>query len=68
MCKTLIVLILLFDGTLIQKKHALHKSMTVEECSQIGAQYREKFATYNDADNIWVMNDKSGSWQGFICK
>lgn len=67
MCKTLIVLILLFDGTLIQKKHPLYKSMTVEECSRIGDQYREKFATYNDADNVWVMNDKSGSWQGFIC-
>ena len=58
MVKTLIILILLFDGNLIQEKY--------------GDEHREAIATYrefNDAfKNGWYLNDGRGTIQGYICK
>jgi hypothetical protein len=72
MVKTLVILILLFDGTLIQEKLEFDKQVTVLECLDFSENHREEIATY-----IWVkdvmksgyyLNDNRGTIQGFICE
>ncbi len=41
MAKTLIILVLLFDGTLVQERYELTREMPVEECMQYGDDHRE---------------------------
>ena len=72
MVKTLIILILLFDGNLIQEKYDLSRAMEAHECLMYGDEHREAIATYrefNDAfKNGWYLNDGRGTIQGYICK
>ena len=72
MIKTLIVLILLFDGTLLKEKLEFDKPITILECLEFADQHMEEIATH-----IWVkdvmksgyyLNDKRGTIQGFICE
>ena len=72
MIKTLIVLILLFDGTLLKEKLEFDKPVTILECLEFSDKHREEIATH-----IWVkdvmksgyyLNDKRGTIQGFICE
>ena len=72
MSKTLIVLILLFDGTLVKEKLVFDKPITILECLEFADQHMEEIATH-----IWVkdvmksgyyLNDKRGTIQGFICE
>ena len=72
MVKTLVILILLFDGTLIQEKLEFDKQVTVLECLDFSENHREEIDTY-----IWVkdvmksgyyLNDNRGTIQGFICE
>jgi len=72
MSKTLIVLILLFDGTLVKEKLVFDKPITILECLEFSDQHREEIATH-----IWVkdvmksgyyLNDGRGTIQGFICE
>ena len=72
MIKTLIVLILLFDGTLIKEKLYFAKPVTILECLEFADNHMEEIATH-----IWVkdimksgyyLNDGRGTVQGFICE
>ena len=72
MVKTLVVLILLFDGTLLQENYALSRPMDVHECLMFADNYREVIATYKEFDdsmrNGYYLNDGRGTVQGFICE
>ena len=58
MANTLIILILLFDGTLIQEKYELTRPMEVHECLLFGDDHREAISTYKEFETI----------QGYICE
>jgi hypothetical protein len=72
MAKTLIILILLFDGTLVQEKYKLGRPMEVGECLMYADDHREGIATYKEFNdglrNGWYLNDGRGTIQGFICE
>ena len=72
MVKTLIILILLFNGEIVEEKLQFKKQMTVLECLEFADKHIEEIATH-----IWVkdvmksgyyLNDKRGTIQGFICE
>ena len=75
MVKEIILIILLFNGEL--KLPSVPFEGTVHECFKYGNTQREAAATYvfevfippegNRNINTWLMNDGSGTWQGFIC-
>ena len=70
--KTLIILVLLFDGTLVQEKYELGREMPVEECMQYGDDHREAIAEYKEfKDNLkngWYLKDGRGTIQGHMCE
>ena len=72
MAKTLVILILLFDGTLLKERYDLLKPMEVHECLMFADDHREAIATYKEFDdtmrNGWYLNDGRGTIQGFICE
>jgi len=72
MAKTLIILILLFDGTLVKEKYDLARPMEVNECLMFADDHREAIATYKEFEdgmkNGWYLNDGRGTIQGFICE
>ena len=71
MCKTLIILILLFDGTLLKESYVLARQMEVHECLLFADDHREAISTYKDFDNVmqngWYLNDGTGTYQGSMC-
>ena len=72
MAKTLIILVLLFDGTLVQEKYELGREMPVSECLQYGDDHREAIAEYkefqNNLKNGWYLKDGRGTIQGHMCE
>ena len=72
MIKTLIVLILLFDGTLIQEKLYFAKPVTILECLEFSDNHREEIAThfffFFVMKSGYYLNDGRGTIQGFICE
>ncbi len=72
MAKTLIILVLLFDGSLIQEKYELTRPMDVHECLLFADDHREAISTYKEFDdamkNGWYLNDGRGTIQGHICE
>jgi len=72
MAKTLIILILLFDGTLVQEKLNFSKPVEVHECLMYADEHREAISTYKEFEdslkNGWYLNDGRGTVQGFICE
>jgi hypothetical protein len=72
MAKTLVILILLFDGTLLKERYSLLKPVEVHECLMFADDHREAIATYKEFDdtmrNGWYLNDGRGTIQGFICE
>ena len=72
MCKTLIILVLLFDGTLLKEEYELSRPMEVHECLMYADDHREVIATYKEFDdamkNGYCLNDGRGTIQGFICE
>ena len=72
MAKTLIILVLLFDGTLVQERYELGREMPVEECMQYGDDHREAIAEYkefqNNLKNGWYLKDGRGTIQGHMCE
>ena len=73
MVKTLVILILLFDGTLLKESHELTRPMDVHECLLLADDHREAISTYKEfKDNPmkqgWYLNDNRGTVQGFICE
>ena len=72
MVKTLVILILLFDGTLLKEEYALARPMQVHECLMFADDHREATATYREFEdamrNGYYLNDGRGTWQGVLCK
>ena len=72
MAKTLIILVLLFDGSLLQERYDLSRPMEVHECLMYADDHREAIATYKEIQdgmkNGWYLNDGRGTVQGFICE
>ena len=72
MVKTLVILILLFIGTLIQEKYPLSRPMEVYECLLFADDHREAIATYREFEDPmrdgFYLNDGRGTWQGVICE
>ena len=72
MCKTLVILILLFDGTVLQEEYPLLRPMEVHECLMFADDHREAIATYKEFEdsmkNGYYLNDGRGTWQGVICE
>ena len=66
------VLILLFDGTLLQESYALSRPMDVHECLLFADDHREAIATYREFDDLmrngYYLKDGRGTVQGFTCK
>jgi hypothetical protein len=52
MAKTLIILVLLFDGTLVQEKYELGREMPVKD----------------NLKNGWYLKDGRGTIQGHMCE
>ncbi len=67
MAKTLVILILLFDGTLVKERLDFSRPMDVHECLMFADDHRETIAKYVDTKG-WVLNDGRGTVQGFICE
>ena len=72
MIKTLVILILLFNGEIVKEKLEFVEPVTILECLEFANQHMEEIATH-----IWVkdvmksgyyLNDKRGTVQGFICE
>ena len=72
MVKTLVILILLFNGTLLQERYPLSRPMEVHECLMFADDYREVIATYREFEDPlrdgFYLNDGRGTWQGVICE
>ena len=65
MVKEIVLIILLFNGEL--KLTPLPFKGTLHECLAYGDKLRIEHAAYNEERNIWFLNDRTGTWQGFIC-
>ena len=76
MVKEIVLIILLFNGEMLLKPYNLiigssihsHWRGTVMECLDYGDKLREELSTYNEERNIWFLDNRTGTWQGFICK
>ena len=76
MVKEIILIVLLFNGETLLRPYdfivgnSIHSRLggTVMECLDYGDKLREALSTYNEERNIWFLNNRTGTWQGFICK
>ena len=72
MVKTLVVLILLFDGNIIKEKLEFAKQVTLLECLEFADKHMEEIATHIWVEDVmksgYYLNDKRGTIQGFICE
>ena len=81
MVKTLVILILLFDGTLVKEKLDFNPPIDLMNCSALGDAYREIFSTHSWGDQRgapdftidymrqgWYLNDGRGTIQGIYCE
>jgi len=72
MIKTLVVLILLFDGTLVEEKLYFAKQITILECLEFSDKHRKEIATHFWVKDVmksgYYLNDNRGTIQGFICE
>jgi len=68
----MIILILLFNGTLVKEKYELSREMSVYECLLYADDHREAISIYREFKdpmrNGWYLNDNRGTWQGVICE
>ena len=66
--KYLILLVLLFDGTLMEER--LKFSSPTDDCFGWGQAHVEAIATYvgPGAKQGWYLNDGRGTVQGFYCE
>ena len=70
MVKTLVILILLFNGTVVRDRLNFNPSVTVLDCLAVGDAYREALSTYHGPgeDQGWYLNDGRGTIQGIYCE
>ena len=66
MVKEIVLIVLLFNGELSLPSFPFKG--TVQECFAHGDKLRVELATYNDKRNAWFLNNRTGTWQGFICQ
>ena len=66
MVKEIVLIILLVNGELSLPSFPFEG--TVMECFEHGDKMRIELATYNNERNAWLLNDGSGTWQGFFCE
>ena len=68
MVKTLVILILLFNGSI--EKQVLKFSSPTNDCFGWGQAHIEAIATYvgPGAKQGWYLNDGRGTIQGFYCE
>ena len=66
MVKEIVLIILLINGELSLPSFPFEG--TVMECLKYGDNWRGVIATYNEERNAWFLNDRIGTWQGFICQ
>ena len=66
MVKEIVLILLLINGELSLPSFPFEG--TVHECFEYGDKMRIELATYNNEQNAWLLNDGSGTWQGFICE
>ena len=66
MVKEIVLILLLINGELSLPSFPFEG--TVHECFEYGDKMRVELATYNNERNAWLLNDGSGTWQGFICE
>tara|TARA_R100001480_G_C4598725_1_gene162764 strand:- start:85 stop:333 length:249 start_codon:yes stop_codon:yes gene_type:complete len=80
MVKTLVILILLFNGDVFYQQINFTPSINLMECLALGDAYREAMATHSWGDplgppgfgidhsrNGWYLNDGRGTIQGHFC-
>ena len=70
MVKTIVLIILLFNGEMELKKYPFQG--TVHECFEYGEQLRNQLSTHTwvEEDMMksgWYLNNGTGTFQGFIC-
>jgi len=81
MVKTLVILILLFNGTLVKDRIEFTPLINLVDCWALAEVYREIFATYSWGDQRgapdfsidamrqgWYLNDGRGTIQGNYCE
>ena len=81
MVKTLVILILLFNGTLVKDRLHFNPPIELLDCWKVGEVYREIFATHSWGDQRgapdfsidymrqgWYLNDERGTIQGIYCE
>ena len=66
MVKEIVLILLLINGELSFPSFPF--TGTVHECFKYGDKMRIELSTYNEEQNVWFLNDGSGTWQGFICE
>ena len=70
MVKTLIVLILLFDGTLTKEVILFSAEGTISDCFNYAEMYIDTVSTHSWTDprgSGFYLNNGTGTIQGFIC-
>ena len=81
MVKTLVILILLFNGTVVKNRLYFNPPVDVMDCLALGDVYREIFSTHSWGDQHgapnfsidymgqgWYLNDGRGTIQGIYCE
>jgi hypothetical protein len=71
MIKEIVLIILLFNGE--AKLLSIPFEGTVMECLDYGDQLRVELSTHRWVEEDlmksgWYLNDRPGTWQGFICQ
>ena len=64
------ILILLFNGTVVRERLNFNPPVTVLDCLAAGDTYREEVSTYRGPgkDQGWYLNDGRGTIQGIYCE
>ena len=81
MVKTLFILILLFDGTVLHNRIDFNPPIDLMDCLALGDVYRETMSTHRLGDQHgaptfkfdgmrhgWYLNDGRGTIQGHYCQ
>ena len=71
MVKTIVILVLLFNGDLVKEPLLLPSSVKVHDCFDYAQKYIETITTHSYDDprgQGFYLNDGRGTVQGFICK
>jgi hypothetical protein len=70
MVKTLVILILLFNGTIVKNRLDFNPPIDVMDCLALGQAYTEVMSTYQGPgkEQGWYLDDGRGTIQGYYCE